>query len=410
MCLILFAASQLGHKHTHGSLSRRAAEIAFARAAIEISLFDFGSLIHLACCAYVRYDTDDAAYRYGLPMAARMHKHLNTLKSRWLARDVLLSVRLALCWRFKRVLLIKETMKTTKAGLLIVSAMALAVPLASATPLLTSELKSFAVLGAEAVTNVPNSTVVGNVGVSPGSSITGFNSSPGVATGDPQVTSGLVQTLTALAGQAHFGLTVARNDLDLLGSGSLLGADLVNLILFPGVYTVPSAASNLTGKVTLDGQGNANAAWVFQMTGSLITSPGSVVRVINTGSGAGIYWNVRSSATIDTTTEFEGNILALTSITLNNGATLGCGRALANNGAVTMDMNAIGIGCAASTGGVGSDGFSGGLSVTNTTDVQAPTFLPFARVDSVSTVPEPGSLGLIALALAAIGFSRRKLA
>src|SRR2546428_13029129 len=91
------------------------------------------------------------------------------------------------------------------------------------------------------------------------------------------------------------------------------------------------------------------------MGSTLITSPGSAVNVVNTGSGAGVFWNVGRSATLDTTTSFQGNILALTSITLNTHATIGCGRALADTGAVTMDMNTLGIGC-------GSNGFNGGLS------------------------------------------------
>ena len=143
--------------------------------------------------------------------------------------------------------------------------------------------------------------------------------------------------------------------------------DLAGLALPPGVYTVLAGASNLTGTLTLDGQGNANAAWVFQMGSTLITSPGSAVNVVNTGSGAGVFWNVGSSATLDTTTSFQGNILALASITLNTGATIGCGRALADTGAVTMDMNTIGIGCA-------SNGFSGGLTVPD--GGGPPEFLP----------------------------------
>src|SRR5207245_10123695 len=92
------------------------------------------------------------------------------------------------------------------------------------------------------------------------------------------------------------------------------------------------------------------------MGSALLTSSGSAVNVVNTGSGAGVFWNVGRSATLDTTTSFQGNILALTSITLNTHATIGCGRALADTGAVTMDMNTLGIGCV-------SNGFSGGLTV-----------------------------------------------
>jgi hypothetical protein len=118
-----------------------------------------------------------------------------------------------------------------------------------------------------------------------------------------------------------------------------------------GVYQFPGGAAFLSGSLTLDGQGNANAFWVFEIASTLITSPGSVVNVINTGPGAGLFWNVGSSATIDTTTSFEGNILALASIMLNTDATIGCGRALANTAAVTMDTNTISIGCTTELGG-----------------------------------------------------------
>src|SRR3954468_17706128 len=106
-------------------------------------------------------------------------------------------------------------MKTNKIALAIASLLAMSPAVPLATPILSWDLSSFAILGGETVTNVPTSTVVGNVGVSPGSSITGFNSSPGAPTSDPQVTNGLVHTTTTLAGQAQHDLTVARSDLDL---------------------------------------------------------------------------------------------------------------------------------------------------------------------------------------------------
>lgn len=225
--------------------------------------------------------------------------------------------------------------------------------------------ESFAVLGSSTVTNVPTSSIIGNVGVwSSGgaNAITGFNSFPGVAVTDPQVTGGRVHAGTGVARTAQGQLTNAITGLGLLGTGTtLVNSDLAGLTLAPGVYTVHAGTSNLTGTLTLDGMGNANAGWVFQLDSSLITSPGSRVNVVNTGAGAGVFWNVRSSATLDTNTSFQGNILALTSITLNTGASIGCGRALANTGAVTLDMNLIGTGCARSTGGKGSNGFSGGF-------------------------------------------------
>ena len=291
-----------------------------------------------------------------------------------------------------------------------------------ATPLLGSDLASFAVLGSSTVTNVPTSTVVGSVGVwSAGgaNAITGFNSSPGVAVSDPQVTGGTVQAGTAVAQSAQGQLTTAITNLGLLGTGTtLINPDLSGLTLTPGVYTVPAGVSNLTtslGALTLNGLGNANASWVFQMNSTLITSPGSVVNVINTGSGAGLFWDVRSSATIDTSTSFQGNILALSSITLNTGATIGCGRALANTGAVTMDMNTLGIGCGAGTGGVGSNGFSGGLTVP--AGGGAPESLPFVAVGGgtgggtgggSAAAPEPSSLLLVSTGLLGLVLMKRR--
>ena len=136
---------------------------------------------------------------------------------------------------------------------------------ASAVPILGADLASFSVLGHLGVTNVPTSTIGGNVGSAPSPAITGFNSSPGVAVSDPQV-GGLVHANTALAISAQAQLTTARLNLDSMGTGTtLVLPDLTGLTLAPGVYTVHSGVTNLSGVLTLDGAGNANAAWVFQM-------------------------------------------------------------------------------------------------------------------------------------------------
>jgi len=285
-------------------------------------------------------------------------------------------------------------------------------PLVSATPILGTDLASFTVLGASTVTNTPTSIIVGNVGVwSSGgaNAITGFNSSPGVAVSDPQVTGGSVhagtETGTPNAMLAQSQLTTAITNLNSMGTGTLLSADLVGLTLVPGVYTVPAGTSNLSGALTLDGQGNANAAWVFQMESSLITSPNSVVNVINTGSGAGLYWNVRSSATIDTNTTFLGNILALASITMNTTATDLCGRALASTGAVTLDHNTLSGICTDTLSG--STGLSGGLDVTlNSNGIPEVAILPFSQVPA--PVPEPATMLLLGSGLAGLVAFRKK--
>lgn len=207
--------------------------------------------------------------------------------------------------------------------------------LAATAPSLGSA-QSFAVLGGSTVTNTGSTTINGDLGVSPGSAVTGFP--PGTVTG------GTIHAGDADAARAQSGVTSAYNSLTSQGcTADLTGQDLGGKTLTPGVYCFSSSAQ-LTGPVTLDAQGNSSAAFVFKIGSTLTTASGSSVRVINGGSACNVFWQVGSSATLGTTTAFAGNILALTSITLNTGADL-FGRALARNGAVTLASNNI-SGCA----------------------------------------------------------------
>jgi hypothetical protein len=215
--------------------------------------------------------------------------------------------------------------------------------------------ETFAILAGSDVTNTGPSIAGGDLGVSPGSAITGF---------PPGTVSGTIHDADAVAGQAQGDLTTAYNFAAGESCGTnLTGQDLGGLTLTPGVYCFASSAQ-LTGTLTLNSQGNPNAVFVFQIGSSLTTASASAVVVANGGEGDNVFWQVGSSATLGTTTAFAGNILALTSIALTTGADIGCGRALARNGGVTMETNDVSIdsaGCEATSGG-GSGG-GGGSSV-----------------------------------------------
>jgi hypothetical protein len=200
---------------------------------------------------------------------------------------------------------------------------------------------SYAVLGGQTVTNTGPTTIGGDVGVSPGTAVTGFP--PGIVTG------GTIHSADANALQAQGAVTTAYNALAAEPcTADLTGQDLGGMTLTEGVYCFSSSAQ-LTGLLTLNAQGNASAVFVFKMVSTLTTASNSSVLVTNGGVDCNVFWQVGSSATIGTTTEFTGNILALTSIALQNGASVS-GRALARNGAMTMDTNHVGFsGCAAST-------------------------------------------------------------
>jgi hypothetical protein len=190
----------------------------------------------------------------------------------------------------------------------------------------------FAVLAGTTVTNTGPSIVDGDLGVWPGTSITGF---------PPGIVNGTVDDSDAVAMQAQSDLTTAYNYTVAQACGNnLTGQNLGGLTLTPGVYCFASSAQ-LTGTLTLDAQGDPNAVFLIQIGSTLTTASASSVVFVDGGQGSDLFWQVGSSATLGTTTEFAGNILALTSITLTTGANIQCGSALAINGAVTMDTNDV---------------------------------------------------------------------
>jgi type VI secretion system secreted protein VgrG len=206
-----------------------------------------------------------------------------------------------------------------------------------------AQLSSFAVLGGSTVTNTATPTTVnGNLGVSPGSAVTGFP--PGVVTG------GTIHAADLVAAQAQTDLTTTYNNLAGTACDTdLTGQDLGGKTLTPGVYCF-STSAQLTGTLTLNAQGNPNAVFVFKIGSSLTTASAASVLLVNGGSSCGIFWQVGSSATLGTGTSLLGSIVALTSITLNTGASVS-GRVLARNGAVTLDDSHVAVCSGGPTGG-----------------------------------------------------------
>lgn len=208
-------------------------------------------------------------------------------------------------------------------------------------------VSKYVVLAGSAITNTGPSLVTGKLGLSPGTSCTGFQA-PCIIPHTGLV-AGTINIANAPAILAKTDLVTAYNSLASQTCNTVMtGKNLGGQTLVPNVYCFASSAG-LTGTLTLNAGGNPNAVWIFQIGSTLTTASASSVKMSGGGNPCNVYWQVGSSATLGTTTKFAGSILALTSITATTGATV-TGRLLARNGAVTMDDNTVNMsGCRATT-------------------------------------------------------------
>jgi hypothetical protein len=186
----------------------------------------------------------------------------------------------------------------------------------------------FAILAGTGITNTGPTTVIGDIGSFPTPAMTGFASVS---------LTGSIHAADAVAQNAQLSLSNAYTDAatrtPLVSFGP--AANLSGMTLLPGIYN-SSSSLEFSGTLTLDAAGDPAAFWIFQAGSTLVTAPGSSISLINGAEPCSIFWQVGSSATLGTNSAFDGTIIALTSITLNSGTTID-GRALALNGAVTMD-------------------------------------------------------------------------
>ena len=186
---------------------------------------------------------------------------------------------------------------------------------------------NFAAIAGSTITNTGPTVIKGNVALNPGSAITGFP--PGI--------SAVRNIADANAVKAKTDLVTAFTDAASAPSTSnLTGKNLGGLNLTAGVYSFSSSAQ-LTGKLTLSGTG----VFIFRIGSALTTATASAVLLRNGAQACAVYWEVGSSATLGSATQFQGNLMALTSITMVTGANIITGRAMARNGALTLDTNQI---------------------------------------------------------------------
>ncbi|MDP3970862.1 MAG: ice-binding family protein [bacterium] len=221
--------------------------------------------------------------------------------------------------------------KSSISALVIAFTLGMASLVIAATSVDLGTADDFAILAGSTVTNTGSSVITGDLGLSPGTSVTGFP--PGTLDGTEHVAD-------TTADQAKTDLVTAYNDAAGQTPVSTVPTELGGTTKTAGIYDSTSGTFGITGTLTLDAAGDPNAVFIFQTASTLITAGASEVVLTNGAQACNVFWQVGSSATLGTDSTFKGNILALTSATLTNGASVE-GSVLARNGAVTLDTNTV---------------------------------------------------------------------
>jgi hypothetical protein len=214
------------------------------------------------------------------------------------------------------------------------SAAVRAVQATATTPVLNlRSAETFAILAGSTVTSTGPTRITGNVGVFPGTARTGFPPA--------QITQGAFYAADGRSQQAELDLTTAYNDaMGRVRKPVSVAGNLGGRTLAPGLYKSTSGLAVSSGDLTLDGRGDKNAVFIFQMATTLNMTAGRKVILIGNARSRNVFWAVGTSAALGTDCSFFGSILAHQSISIATGTTMK-GRALARIGAVTMQSNSV---------------------------------------------------------------------
>lgn len=284
------------------------------------------------------------------------------------------------------------------AGGLLIAGFGPASAVAASTPMVDlGQASSYAVLSGASVGNTvsapgaPHTTLRGDLGVKANSQPTGFP--PGVVTGATRVGS--------TADQAHADLVAAYTEVAARTGGSPLAGALVGMTISPGLHTISAASSN-TGTVTLDGGGDPNSVFVFQVNGALAFAAGSHVVLTNGAQASRVFWQVNGAGALGANADFAGTLMAHDAVGAGAGAVVN-GRAFALNGALTLDNNQFYSSPPVVTIAGGASGFTADTrpTISGTTDVEAPGLVTVTIAgQTLTATPSDGAWSVTSAILA----------